>query len=137
MGAIWMDPALGTIPIYMATIWGPRAAEHPHVAEGMLWRVVPPAQVPGHDPREWTPYRAQEWTPEAFLRRHLAAYGRMGARPGDFSSAPRDPWSADLRASYIDPARKLGQSFARAGDSEAVSAIVRALEAKIGELPAP
>ncbi|PRP99575.1 DUF2723 domain-containing protein [Enhygromyxa salina] len=128
IGAIWSDPELAQLPIYLANVFSRPAAELPKVPEGMLWRVPPPT---GHPT-----FTASAWTHEQILARHLAASARMRIRPGDFSGLthPRGhPWSADLWFAYVDPAKRLAATLARAGHEDALPAVQAALELRVGE----
>lgn len=103
IGAIWRDPALAHVPIYLANVFSRPAAELDKVPEGMLWRVVP--ATPG------------DWSPDRILARHLAACARMQIGPSDFGGLehPRGhPWSADLWFRYVDTAQQLASGLARA-----------------------
>jgi hypothetical protein len=105
IGAIWRDPELAHVPIYLANVFSRPAAELDKLPEGMLLRVVPatPPTDPPHD---------------QILARHLAACARMQIRPSDFGGLehPRGhPWSADLWFRYVDTAQQLASGLARAG----------------------
>jgi hypothetical protein len=127
MGAIWSDPALAQVPIYLANVFSRPASQLPKVPEGMLWRVPPPADHPVFEP--------SEWTHDKILERHLAATARMQIRPEDFGGLthPRGhPWSADLWFAYVDKAQLLASTLTRAGLEHALPAIREALEQHTG-----
>ncbi|KIG15960.1 hypothetical protein DB30_05014 [Enhygromyxa salina] len=127
IGEIWSDPELGQVPIYLANVFSRPAAELPKVPEGMLWRVPPPT---------WhSSFIESQWTHQQILARHLAASARMRIRPGDFSGLthPRGhPWSADLWFVYVDTAKRLASTLARAGHEDELPAIRAALELRVG-----
>ena len=100
IGAIWSDPALAHVPIYLANVFSAPAERLAKVPEGLLLRVVPPVDHPSFEP--------EQWSAEAIVARHLAASARFQIRPEDFAGRahPRGhPWSADLWAAYVDRAR--------------------------------
>jgi hypothetical protein len=127
IGAIWSDPALAEVPIYLANVFSRPAAELAKVPEGVLWRVPPLPELPI--------FAASEWSHEGILARHLAAYGRMRIQPEDFGGLehPRGhPWSADLWHAYVDKARLLASALARAGREDGVEAVAAVLERRTG-----
>lgn len=130
IGAIWQDPALAHVPIYLANVFSRPAAALDKLPEGMLWRVVPPTP-PGS-----AGSLGDEWTHERILARHLAACARMQIRPSDFGGLehPRGhPWSADLWFAYVDVAKQLASGLVRAGRPHADIALVNdALERRTG-----
>jgi hypothetical protein len=98
IGAIWSDPELARVPIYLANVFSRPSAQLEKVPEGLLWRVVPVQRD------------AADWTPTRILERHLEACERMRIRPADFDGQehPRGhPWSIDLRFAYTEKARAL------------------------------
>jgi hypothetical protein len=130
IGAIWSDPELAHVPIYLANVFSAPAARLAKVPEGVAFRVVPPSEHPS--------FAAGEWTGEAIVARHLAACSRHRARPADFAGVehPRGhPWSLDLRAAYIERARALAASVAASatpGRDQEIEAIAEALARTTG-----
>ncbi|WP_181198142.1 glycosyltransferase family 39 protein [Enhygromyxa salina] len=127
MGMIWSDPELAAVPIYLANVFSRPAAELPRVPEGVLWRVPPPPEFPS--------YAAADWTFDKILERHLDACARMRVEAPDFAGLthPRGhPWSADLWFAYVDKARQLAATLARAGRQDAIPAVGEALEQRTG-----
>lgn len=134
IGAIWSDPELDSVPIYLANVFSEPAQRLPRVPEGLLWRVVLP---PDH-PR----FRPEDWQPEAIAQRHLAALDRCQARPEDFAGLehPKShPWSADLASAYVEPSRALIvqlAQLARSGQPELaetyVPAIAESVQDRVG-----
>jgi hypothetical protein len=131
IGAIWQDPELAHVPIYLANVFSRPAAELDKLPEGMLWRVVPATQP--------SVFAADDWTHDRILARHLAACARMQIRPSDFGGLehPRGhPWSADLWFRYVDTAQQLVLGLARAGRrSEDIALVGDALERRTGVRP--
>jgi hypothetical protein len=130
IGAIWRDPELAHVPIYLANVFSRPAAQLDKLPEGMLWRVVPATQ-PG--------FAADNWTHDRILARHLAACERMRIRPSDFGGLehPRGhPWSADLWFRYVDTAQQLVSGLTRAGRPDHdVMLVGDALEQHTGTRP--
>ncbi|MCA9683563.1 MAG: DUF2723 domain-containing protein [Myxococcales bacterium] len=127
IGAIWSDPSLDQVPIYLANVFSAPAEKLERVPEGLLWRVVPPADHPR--------FVAEQWSLSAITERHLDALARLRARPEDFAGRthPRGhPWSADLLESYREPSRALMTALARAGRVESIPEVERRLEDLIG-----
>jgi hypothetical protein len=135
IGAIWQDPELAHVPIYLANVFSRPAAKLDKLPEGMLWRVPPPADRPDLAVGNSS---TREWTPERILARHLAASERMRIQPRDFAGLehPRGhPWSADLWFAYVEPARQLASALARSGHGESVARVADALEHHTGVRP--
>jgi hypothetical protein len=135
IGAIWQDPELAHVPIYLANVFSRPAAKLDKLPEGMLWRVPPPADRPDLAVGNSS---TREWTPERILARHLAASERMRIQPRDFAGLehPRGhPWSADLWFAYVEPARQLASALARSGHGESVARVADALEHHTGARP--
>ncbi|MCA9696382.1 MAG: hypothetical protein KC431_02570, partial [Myxococcales bacterium] len=129
IGAIWSDPSLDQVPIYLANVFSAPAEQLERVPEGLLWRVVPPADHPR--------FVAEQWSLSAITERHLDALARLRARPEDFAGRthPRGhPWSADLLESYREPSRALMAALARAGRVESIPEVERRLEDLVGAL---
>lgn len=132
MGAIWLDPQLANVPIYLANVFSRPAAALEKIPEGVLWRVPPPRELPVRS-AIWDPSMS---SPERVVERHLAASARMRIRPDDFGGLdhPRGhPWSADLWFAYVEKARALGSWLRAIGRTEAIPAIDAALRARTGE----
>jgi hypothetical protein len=130
IGAIWRDPELAHVPIYLANVFSRPAARIDKLPEGMLWRVPPSTHRPD--------VSTDDWTPERILARHLAASERMRIRPRDFAGLehPRGhPWSADLWFGYVDVARQLAVGLGRDGRGESISLVGDALERHTGARP--
>jgi hypothetical protein len=129
IGAIWQDPELAHVPIYLANVFSRPAAELDKLPEGMLWRVVPAT------PLSFAP---ADWTHDQILARHLAACARMQILPTDFGGLehPRGhPWSADLWFAYVDAAEQLVSGLARAGRTDDIVRVGDALERRTGARP--
>lgn len=130
IGAIWRDPELAHVPIYLANVFSRPAAELDKLPEGMLWRVVPATQPS---------FTSDDWTHDRILARHLAACARMQITPSDFSGLehPRGhPWSADLWFRYVDTAQQLVLGLGRAGRrDEDIRLVGDALERRTGARP--
>jgi hypothetical protein len=130
IGAIWRDPELAHVPIYLANVFSRPAAQLDKLPEGMLWRVVPATQ---------SGFAAADWTHDRILARHLAACERMRIRPSDFGGLehPRGhPWSADLWFRYVDTAQQLVSGLTRAGRPDHdVMLVGDALEQHTGTRP--
>jgi hypothetical protein len=95
-------------PIYLANEFSMPATSLPRVPEGVLWRVLSPAEL--------------DVGPELVHARHLAARARMRAATG----APGSPFSEDLSAAATEPTVRLDQALRRAGRADLAA-----------ELPAP
>lgn len=127
IGAIWSDPALASVPIYLANVFSEPAARLVRIPEGLLWRVPPPTDHPAFVPAEWSH--------EAIVARHLAAYARYRVSVDDFGglSHPRGhPWSADLWHAYVDKSRQLAATLVRANHEAEARAVLDALEHRTG-----
>ena len=125
INAIETSPELGHLPIYLANVFSRPAATRPKVPEGVLWRIIPHPDNPRFTP--------EDWTAEAILDRHLAAYQRMGTDPTDFTPQPSDPWSDDLAYAYTEKARKLAIALAQEGNNQAASQVAQALKTQTGQ----
>ena len=127
IGALWSDPTLDAVPIYLANVFSGPAERLTRIPEGMLWRIPPPADHPRFDPAAWTP--------EAIAERHLAAFGRYRATDDDFAGLVhprRHPWSADLWHAYVDKSRALADSLVRAGHEQLAERVLAALQERTG-----
>ncbi|MFV8756202.1 protein O-mannosyl-transferase family [Nannocystaceae bacterium ST9] len=130
IGALWSDPRLDDVPIYLANVFSRPANELAKVPEGLLWRVVPP-----HDHPIFVP---EQWTSEAIVERHLAACDRMAIRADDFPSDRSDraawahPWSSDLRYAYVEKAHALVRALERSGDRRRIPEVLDALRSRTG-----
>ncbi|MFO7566514.1 MAG: DUF2723 domain-containing protein [Enhygromyxa sp.] len=125
IGAIWSDPELASVPIYLANVFSEPAARLPKIPEGMLWRIPPPSDHPS--------FVAAQWSPEAITERHLAAYARYRISAADFAGLthPRGhPWSADLWHAYVDKGRQLAATLLRTGHEHEAQQVLDALEAR-------
>jgi hypothetical protein len=127
IGAIWSDPELDQVPIYLANVFSAPADRLTKVPEGMLWRIPPPADHPR--------FEAAQWTPEAIAARHLAAFARYRIARDDFAGLEhprRHPWSADLWHAYVDTSLALASMLARAGHERDAARVLAALHARTG-----
>ena len=127
IGAIWSDPAFADVPIYLANVFSEPTARLAKVPEGLLWRVPPPSDHPRFVPAEWTH--------EAIVARHLAAFARYRVEPEHFGGLthPRGhPWSADLWHAYVDKSRTLAATLARAKLDVEAQRVLDALALRTG-----
>ncbi len=128
IGAIWSDPELQGVPIYLANVFSAPADRLAKVPEGLLWRIPPPTDHPS--------FVADDWSPDAIAARHLAAYARYRIRPEDFAGLehPRGhPWSADLWHAYVDKGSALAAMLAQAGHESQAKQVLDALEHRTGQ----
>ena len=129
IGALWSDPRLDDVPIYLANVFSKPASQLTTVPEGLLWRVVPP--------RDHPVFVADQWTTDAVLARHLAACERMSVRASDFPPLDSDrdawthPWSNDLRFAYVEKAHALALVLQRSGDTSASASAVEKVMAAL------
>lgn len=127
INAIWSDPALAELPIYLANVFSAPADRLAKVPEGMLWRVPPPADHPSFVP--------EQWTPQAVAARHLQAFDRYRITPESFAGLahPRaHPWSADLWHAYADKTQLLASNLARSGYHDEARQVLEALALRTG-----
>jgi hypothetical protein len=123
IGAIWSDPELANVPIYLANVFSEPSDRVAKVPEGLLWRLPPPSDHPSFVPAEWTH--------EAIVARHLAAFARYRITVDDFGGLthPRGhPWSADLWHAYVDKSRLLAATLSRANRNAEAEQVLDALE---------
>jgi hypothetical protein len=129
IGAIWSDPELASVPIYLANVFSEPTDRLAKVPEGLLWRVPPPSDHPSFVPADWTH--------EAIAARHLAAFSRYRVSVEDFGGLthPRGhPWSADLWYAYVDKSQLLAATLARANRNAEAQQVLNALEHCTGPL---
>lgn len=122
MNAVWTTPGLERQPIYIANHFSRPSTTLPVVPEGLSLRVIPPTTTPPG--------------PEAVLEAHLAALGRMRARPRDFAGRTHPavfPFSADLWAVYVRRHRELAEGLRRAGRGDLAARLERAWAEKFEE----
>jgi hypothetical protein len=127
IGEIWADPALAATPIYLANVFSGPADRLTKVPEGLLWRIPVPADHPS--------FAAQDWTHDAIVGRHLAAFARYRVTPADFAGLthPRGhPWSADLWHAYVDKSRALAAMLTRDGHGAQAKQVLDALALRTG-----
>ncbi|HWB74122.1 MAG TPA: hypothetical protein VG755_04185 [Nannocystaceae bacterium] len=96
------------VPVYLANEFSVPSTSLPRVPEGVLWRVLSPAEI--------------DVGPELVQARHLAARARLRSATGVSAS----PFSSDLAAAAAEPTLRLDQGLRRAGRPDLAA-----------ELPAP
>lgn len=127
IGAIWSDPTIDGVAIYLANVFSAPASRLERVPEGMLWRVPPPADHPR--------FVADDWRPSAIADRHLAALGRCRGDPAAFAGDehPRGhPWSADLLGAYVEPSRAIARMLVATDQRARVPELDAALRRCVG-----
>jgi hypothetical protein len=120
VGALWADPTLRDVPIYLANVFSRPSAALPVVPQGVLWRVLPPHRPPP--------------TPAQVVADHLDAlrryHPRPSARPSPPSRAQRraaHPWTEDLGAAYDEGTERLLAALHAEGRDADAHALLQAL----------
>ena len=114
ISAIWADPALRDIPIYLANDFSLPSSRLPRVPEGILWRILPPHRL--------------DVPIDEVVARHLAALRRYGPPPRG-PLLPGHPFAGDLGAAYRENTAKLAAALdAQGRGAQAQAVLQEALE---------
>lgn len=108
--ALWSTPEHRAIPVYLANDFSQPSTTLPRVPEGVLWRVLPPAE-PG--------VAELDASPDAVVARHVAARARLVGPP----AAAHSPFAADLAAAWAEPDARLRAALAHGGRDDLLAAV--------------
>lgn len=117
--AVWREPALADVPVYLSNDFSRSSTRLPRVPEGVLWRVLPPGEL--------------DVSADEVLRRHRAALSRYGRIPLATVRSGH-PFASDLAATYTEGTGRLLQALRAEGRTAEADALSRDFAHRIGAI---